>query len=386
VKPKILFILKMRQAGAYGTWSYEANGKMLPSGLSNSAQLMSEAFESLGFESKVVQVIDNNFIDREVHQYRPTHVFIEAFWVVPSKFEILKKLHPTVTWIVRNHSKMDFLAHEGTMMGWAIDYLRDGIAIASNSPEAYRDMGVLAKAYDADPKGSLYLPNFYKINKPEHLKPLDLLRRLKLAINGKVSDSAVLNIGCFGAVRPLKNHLHQALAAIEVADKLGKSLMFYIISTRVEGKADSILRCLRAIFERTQKHQLVEVPWKDHDEFVEFSKSMDVVMQVSMSETFNIVAADAVAAGVPVLVSAEVPWTSGISVADPHNVADIAKKLLRIIRLADTGLVQHVQQHDLQFYSETSREIWRRYVLGLDQILYYDCREPSLLNRLLMLL
>ena len=35
-------------------------------------------------------VVDNNGIDKEITEYKPTHVFIEGLWVVPEKFDVLK--------------------------------------------------------------------------------------------------------------------------------------------------------------------------------------------------------------------------------------------------------------------------------------------------------
>ena len=43
----------------------------------------------------------------------------------------------------------------------------------------------------------------------------------------------------------------------------------------------------------------------DHESFIELVKSMDMCLQVSFTETFNIVTADAVANSVPVVVSSE---------------------------------------------------------------------------------
>ena len=80
---RLLFICKLR-SGFYG-----------PSfGLINSCKFVANALAKYGIEAKVVTVVDNNSIDREIHQYKPTHVFIEALWVVPSKFKELIPLHP----------------------------------------------------------------------------------------------------------------------------------------------------------------------------------------------------------------------------------------------------------------------------------------------------
>ena len=91
---KVLFILKKRK-------SSHSNYSVVSSGLFNSANFVSDMLNKNGIESHLVEVIDNNCIDREVTQYKPTHVIIEALWVVPSKFEVLTKLHPNVEWIIR---------------------------------------------------------------------------------------------------------------------------------------------------------------------------------------------------------------------------------------------------------------------------------------------
>ena len=84
MKKKILFICKKRNT------SYDPTG--ISYGLLNSCRFVGEALESeFGhlIDFNVVVVNDNNDIEREVVTHKPTHVIIEALWVVPSKFEIL---------------------------------------------------------------------------------------------------------------------------------------------------------------------------------------------------------------------------------------------------------------------------------------------------------
>src|SRR5574339_131410 len=110
-QPRVLFICKIRSS-FYG-----------PSfGLINSCRFIANALEANDIKAKVVSVVDNSDIDREVHKFKPTHVFIEALWVVPSKFEELIPLHPKIKWFVRIHSKVPFLANEGMAMHWLREY------------------------------------------------------------------------------------------------------------------------------------------------------------------------------------------------------------------------------------------------------------------------
>lgn len=365
--PRVLFILKQRAQGPAGTWNHSASGKPLASGLSVSAEQMCLALGDLNIPTKIVQVIDNNCIDREVSSYLPTHVIVEAFWVVPDKFDILRKLHPNVKWVVRNHSKSDFLSHEGGMVGWAIDYVAKGIYLACNSPEATADFRRLAVSVGADPSFVVFLPNFYQLEAPT--TPRWIIRAWKglrtLGWFGQEPEPnrpSELSVGCFGAVRPLKNHLHQAMASIEAADRLGLKLRFWINGTRVEGKADSIITSLRQIFKRYPNHELVELGWHEHKAFTEVVASMDLVMQVSNTETFNIVAADAVAHDVPVVVSDEIPWLDHEYAANPNSVLDIVTKILRTWRGSGNGLVQADQRLQLLEYVKRSKQRWSSFL------------------------
>ena len=357
--PRVLFILKQRVASTDPTsWSYNTDVKMLPSGLSVSAAKMAEALTEAGIEAKVVQVPDDNSIDKECFAFKPTHVMIEAFWVRPQKFELLMSMprYKDVKFIVRNHSKSDFLGMEGARMGDGVAYMIQGVTIASNSPEAYHDMGALANVFDLPRGMSVYLPNYYACEKPK-LDWCRLIHGTKM-----LPDDNILHVGCFGAIRPLKNHVHQALAALKYAHQTGKTLYFHINSSRVEGSAGSILRCLRSVFAHHPEHQLIEAPWMSHADFLDYSANMDVVMQVSMSETFNIVAADAVVRGIPTLVSAEVPWSHPIQRANPHDVEDITDSLHHVLRLAHHGVAQYLQSKSLWAYSQKSKQILIDYV------------------------
>ena len=121
----------------------------------------------MNIESVVDIAIDNNCIDRIVTKHRPTHVIIEALWVVPTKFVILCQLHPTVKWIIRFHSDMPFIACEGTAMSWIFKYsLFKNIIIGINSPRFLREIRVLIKIKnrisDSDVETKvIYLPNYY---------------------------------------------------------------------------------------------------------------------------------------------------------------------------------------------------------------------------------
>jgi hypothetical protein len=338
--PRVLFILKFRED--YGHACY---GDGLSSGLFNSSRFVVEMLERAGIEAKLVQVVDNNSIDREVFHYRPTHVIIEGLWVVPEKFSELVPLHPDVQWIVRIHSEIPFLALEGVALDWIARYVEfNDVTVAANSVRAHRDLS----HYVILPRVRL-LPNFYPRRHPwwrgeEHVGP-------------------TLRIGSFGAIRPLKNQLIQAMAAIEFAERIGRPLQFYINARDAEQGGDQVLKNIRALFSHTG-HELIERRWMPHEDFLGIMDLLDAGMAVSFSESFCIVAADMVSAGVPVVVSPEVVWASRFAKADPTDLKDQVVKLGRVVDPLIGPVIGHYNRRGLDRYSDESREIWLRFLGG----------------------
>lgn len=334
---QVLFILKKRYA-------YGGKGLILSSGLWNSAAFVVTMLNFNGIAARIVEVVDNNEINREVTKYKPETVIIEALWVVPAKFEVLKKLHPNVKWVVRIHSEMAFLANEGIAIGWIKKYAQmKNVTVACNSFKTFRDIQNVVGLLYADKID--YLPNYYPASKG------------RLVIDKR---SKLLKVGCFGAIRPMKNILSQALAAMEYADFRGKILNFHINSTRIEQEGEKNLKNIRALFEKT-KHHLVENPWLTHEQFLQLVRRMDVIMQVSFSETFCIVAADAISCGVPVVGSGEVFWLSRFAQADPDMVRDIVRKLEMALNPATAKFIYWGNWIGLRVASEKARIVWMRY-------------------------
>jgi hypothetical protein len=341
---KVLFILKRKEN--YGVANFhEPRG--LSTGLLNSASYVSDMLNSIGISSEIEIAVDNNCIDRIVTQHKPSVVIIEALWVVPEKFEILQKLHPNIRWIVRLHSEVPFMAQEGIAFAWITDYLKyKNVYVGVNSLRMVKSLINLHLNSEGAEDKFLFMPNYYPI----------------LNTKTKVPDykSEELNIGCFGAVRPLKNHIHQALAAIHFADKENKKLNFHINANRLEMKGEPILHNLRRMFDRQKKHghKLVEHAWQPREEFLELCGQMDIGMQVSFSETFNIVGADLINQGIPVVSSSEIPWAVGFFGASPVDQDSIERGLSRAYHCPRTN--RYLNFLKLHSYSENSLSVWKK--------------------------
>lgn len=330
---KILFICKQRPA-RYGA-SY---------GLLNSCRFLCNALIELGAEAKLVEVIDNNSIDKEVHKFKPTHVFIEALWVVPDKFDVLIPLHPTVQWHVRLHSNTPFIANEGIAMEWIKKYdllqkKYPQFHIAPNSTKMANDLKVALGI------NTIYAPNIYQ---PD-LKPIV-----------EKTPTNILQIGCFGAIRPLKNQLIQAMAAMAFANVLNVPMHFHINHSRLEQHGDNVYKNLVALFEGS-KHTLITHDWMLHEDFLKLIGQMDLGLQVSYSETFNIVAADFTFMNVPLIGSSQIEWLNWLYKADPNDISSIID-LMWISWIGKRINLQVLNKWGLDKYNSNSRKVWKVYL------------------------
>ena len=330
---KVLFICKIRN-DFYG-----------PSfGLINSCRFIANALRKNGIECHVVSVIDNNDIDREVHKFKPTHVFIESLWVVPSKFEELIPLHPKIQWYIRIHSKIPFLANEGMAIDWIREYHRlsrlyPQLNIASNSDEVIETFK-LAYNIKVEYFPNIYYPEDYEIQEEDD----------------KEESRKIVHIGCFGAIRPMKNQLNQALAAIIFGNEKGFKIHFNINSDRCETGGDTVLKNLIYAFKDTH-HKLIYNPWMDHKDFIRLVRRMDLGMQVSLSETFNIVAADFVWNDIALVGSEEIDWLDRRYKANPNSIESMVDKL----RFAYSGRrynTQKVNLENLEKYNKRATKVW----------------------------
>ena len=348
---RILFLLKRRED--YNAITHNHIG--LSTGLYNSAKFVDNMLNrTIGFTSSLGVCIDANGIDREVTTHYPDICILEALWVTPAKLGELARLHPSVTWIVRLHSELPFMANEGIAMDWLGDYAKiDNVFIGINAPRMLREMQV----YLGKDK-TLYLPNYYTENlKPITGRDIELLKVKKQ-----------LDIACFGAIRPLKNHLVQAVAAIEFTEKIGKTVNFHINAGRVEMNGAPALNNLNGLFQQVydRGHRLTVHQWTPQEQFLDLCAEMDIGMQVSFSETFNIVCADLVSQGVPVVGSAEIPWLSThLAHPDPTDSDAIAKALKDAYNFP--WLNVWLNQRSLKQYIRNTQKVWSKELNGLEK-------------------
>jgi len=239
-------------------------------------------------------------------------------------------------------------------MDWLPDYVRHpNIIVSCNAPRMLGEVRYyLQQVMNWDNETAshrvIYQPNFYT---QQHKKK-----------KFEIKDSTI-NIACFGAVRPLKNHLIQAHAALRFAREHNLKLRFHINGGRLEMKGEPMLNNLMGMFQQLhdQGHTLVNHEWRPREQFLELCSTMDIGMQVSLSETFNIVSADLINQGVPVVGSSEIPWGAGIFCADPVSSQDIYAKLCRTYNWPQFNVNYH--QYKLNRYTNKTQKVWTNYFI-----------------------
>ena len=333
---KALFICKIRLS--YGN-SY---------GLLNSASFVVSHLNSIGFSSKLVSAEDANVVDRLITENDPLLVVIEALWITPAKLnEIMSlKRHSKRIFIIRLHSRSTFIANEGIAFEWLHGYRELGfrnLIIAPNNEEFAKDLKELCYLQ------SIYLPNIY--NPPDYtFEPYEY-------------DRSVIKIGCFGAVRPMKNHLTQALAAIRFAKNSNKDLEFHINSTRMEQQGDQVVKNVRNLFAmHNSRYRLIEHDWLSHKDFVQLIRQMDYGLQVSLTETFNIIAADFVNNDISLIGSQSMEWLpSRFQVQNPNSTTEIVQKLEYCNGFLGY-LFSNSAKKSLEKYNKQAKKIWFDFV------------------------
>jgi hypothetical protein len=342
---KLRVLILTKKSSEYGE---EINFK---SGLNNTADFLAEELsQNLGVTAHFTTCVDGNEIDKKIHHFKPTHVILEAIWVTPEKLAEIQKLHPKVIFTVRVHSKVTFLAYEGMAVEWIKKYpLISNVYVSFNSHETYEDFAVIIER-----KKLAWLPNIYK--KIDY----DRINTYESVMNYfKSSENPYeFNVGCFGAIRPMKDILLQAMAAMKYSDQKKLKLLFHVNTGRVEQKGDGTLRNLRALFDNS-KHTLVEHDWLSHEELAKLIKKIDLGMQVSMNESFNVVTADYVFGFKPIVVSDEIHWVSKICHCD-NTIDSIVAGIYRVI--TDVNLIKE-NLHKLHQYNEKSLEEWRVFLI-----------------------
>ncbi len=311
-------------------------------GLAANAMHSAAVLGEMGIFIRLVPVESFDELRSALTHYPYTHVIVEAVWLTLQQLLELHRLYPNTHFVVRAHSKMGFLQVEPeaiAIMREILDLSLSRISLASNNHEFAES---LTEVYG--PSRCLYLPNLYDL---ASAPPRNYQR-------------GPLRIASFGASRLLKLHPSAALAALQITKRLGRALDFYVNVDRTPG-GESVRRSVRNLFYQLPRAKLIEVGWQDPNVFRQTIATMDLVIQLSCTETFCLVAADAVSSGVPVVAGPAISWLpANLLVGDVDDTSAVATQGVQI--LTGAWLATRAQRRALAKYTAKAEKIWLKYL------------------------
>lgn len=277
-------------------------------------------------------------------EVRISHVVIAAPWLEAVDVEVMAAEFPEVVWAIECHSNVGFLgADPGAVriMEGIVDLqlATHNVFAAGNSRKfvdwATGDWGAHV----------VWLPNLYSLAEtfPE---------RIRQPWDGR----APLKLGLFGAQRPLKNFVTAGAGATALQQRCRVPLELHISSGRPEGDSGG---ALREMTKRKRDIRVIYTGWLQWPAFRRYLRGIDLVLQVSHTESFNVVAADSCAEGVPVVGSTAIDWLPHRWQAnpdDPMDVVCVAEYLLRSPEAIRDG------QRALREYGDDGLITWRRWL------------------------
>jgi hypothetical protein len=276
-------------------------------------------------------------------ELRPTHVVISALWLTTAEVEALAFEFPEVSFSLLSHSNVGFLSadpHAIRLLREAADLQLSlsNVSIAGNSKK-FTDWATEAWGVPV-----AWLPNLYHF---EESFPRQV----------SVWHGDAIRLGLPGMNRVLKNFISSAAAAVELAARLRVPVELHV-STGQGGD----FRALREMTENVPNLRLVEAGWLSFAAFRRYLRSLHLVLQVSFTESFNMVAADAIAEGVPVVASDAIDWLPRWFQAradEPRDIARVAEYLLRDPKAPHDG------REALDDYVERGVVAWTRFLCPL---------------------
>jgi len=339
----VLFIVKDRLI----------NKKTQHHGLRNAGMFISDYLRSIGIDSQLTIIPDGGYLDATLKSFRPKVVIMEAMWLKPEKFVSIAKENPFVKEIiVRVHSDITYFSIEPKGFQFLFDIQEINDKFPGDTPvfkSALNALNFSDSTKNLFKEDFTYLPNIY--DKP--------FRKSK-----KELRSNRIDIACYGAIRLLKNHIQQALAAMQAADELGKILYFRI--NDVDNDAGSTIRAsLELLFRKNGKHKLVVDAWRPHGEFLDLIRSSDIGIQLSMTESFNIVAADFISQGTPIIGGESITWLPEELKCSGTDVREIVDTIKRVYKSRNSRDLQENAYNNLNEYNNHAKQAWEDYLKPL---------------------
>jgi hypothetical protein len=287
-----------------------------------------------------------------------THIILLAPWISALDLKALLSEFPTTQFAVLSHSNVGFLHADYR----AVSNLRDYIEISQYYPNlrvggnTERFTRWLSDAFDFN---ALLLPNLYYIP----LMPLD-----------SWLHENIIRIGAFGSQRIQKNFTTALAAALIIQKRLGTEVHFYM--TRGGENNQPINEAMRQMGQNIPGFSIHYLDWVSNDEFLDYVAAMDLLLQPSYTESFNMITADGITQGVPSVVSPAITWAPDSWKADPDDAVEVAEVGLRLLLEGPKEGLNALRKHNRK-----ALKLWKKY-LGIKEKGFWETISDSILNLL----
>lgn len=273
-----------------------------------------------------------------------THIIISAPWIPTQDMQAIVRDYPKVAFAMICHSNVGFLQADSN----GVRIFREAMEIeqATHNFHVGGNNQVFCtwatRAYSAL---CTWLPNLYFLDGTTN-------------VNRPLWSSGPIRIGAFGATRVLKNFMTAAGAAINIAQGQRADLEFWMSSERAEG-GEGILNAVRQLLAGVPHAKLVLNGWQSWPAFRQTVGNMHLLIQVSYTESFNMVTADGISRGVPSVVSDAIDWVPDHWTAkadDANDVERVGAYLIQSRTAAHEGLTA------LQNYNRIGMAVYKQYL------------------------
>ncbi|MBV9301520.1 MAG: hypothetical protein JOY62_17415 [Acidobacteriaceae bacterium] len=286
-------------------------------GLGVSALNTAKVLRRSGIRAEVWPILSGTDLRRRLTVSPVEQVIISAPWIPSVELQSLANDFPDTHFAVNCHSNVGFLQADRH----GVKLVREAMELELGTHNIH--LGGNSRRfcdwiYSAFGAPCAYLPNLYSIDP-------DPIWRCRVLTDGTV------RIGIFGATRPLKNLMSAAGAALEISRSLGVGLELWLSCGRSEGSGDTILGAVQEMIRGLPHVKLVMNGWQPWPKFRRVVGHMQLLMQPSYTESFNMVTADGVAEGVASVVSNAIDWAPEHWKARVDDVLDIARVGRRLL-------------------------------------------------------
>lgn len=300
--------------------NFAANRHVSHIGLGVTALNSAKCLRAIGVRSEVWSILNAQELrarlSSSVSSDPVTHVVISAPFIPTLDLASLANDFPDTHFLVNCHSNLGFLQADPSAMrlvreGADLERQTWNFRIAANNE---RLANWITDAYGVP---ATWAPNLYHLD----------------AASGRARahySGGILRIGAFGAMRPLKNFLTAAGAAVQIASILRADVELWMSSGRDEG-GGGLCEAIRQMTNGLCHVKLRESGWQTWPQFRQTVRSMHLLLQPSYTETFNVVTADGIAEGVASVVSEAIEWAPERWKARVDDVDHIAQTGVRLL-------------------------------------------------------